>query len=167
MRPAIDDLDWLAFLYVSDEMDDAGRAAFEDRLDRDQSAREAVAGAIGMAQVVAMAPTAASRPSPLRLPTRRLAGLAAAAGLVGASLIALRPAPAPAPDRPPIAEIVQAWSDLRGGREPGPIDAELLAVVAEPADAEVETSAAPPSWLLIAASGDGTADPTESLSQED
>jgi anti-sigma factor RsiW len=40
------ELDWLAFQYVSDELTDEARAAFEARLMDDQAAREAVAGAV-------------------------------------------------------------------------------------------------------------------------
>jgi hypothetical protein len=50
--PEYDDLHWLAFRYVSDEMSPDESGAFEQRLEVDQAAREAVAGAVEMGQAV-------------------------------------------------------------------------------------------------------------------
>lgn len=47
-----DDLDWLAFQYVADELDEAERAAFESRLADDTVASEAVVAAMKLAQQV-------------------------------------------------------------------------------------------------------------------
>lgn len=49
------DLDWLAFRYIADEMTDDERAAFEARLEQDQPAREAVAGSVELSQTLAAA----------------------------------------------------------------------------------------------------------------
>ena len=46
------DLDWLAFCYVADELDSAQRAAFEQRLEHDQLAREAVGLAVSHAMTL-------------------------------------------------------------------------------------------------------------------
>ncbi|MEL7497838.1 MAG: hypothetical protein AAFN77_09525 [Planctomycetota bacterium] len=49
------DLDWLAFCYVADELDSAKRADFEARLDEDQVARDAVARAVSEASLIHLA----------------------------------------------------------------------------------------------------------------
>lgn len=87
-----DDLAWLAFRYVVGELDSEESAAFEDRLDRDQSAREAVAGAVALVEGVVHA-TPARRSSP-RVRRVAMAALAAAACLalaVAPRLFPLRP----------------------------------------------------------------------------
>lgn len=83
-----DDLAWLAFRYVAGELDPDELADFEDRLDRDQPAREAVAEAVALAAgVVRAAPALRSTPG-LRPRARRAAAvvLAAAACLALASV---------------------------------------------------------------------------------
>ena len=47
-----DDLDWLAFCYVTDELDAESRAAFEQRLATDVVACEAVADAVQLSSLV-------------------------------------------------------------------------------------------------------------------
>ena len=47
-----DDLDWLAFCYVADELDAQSRAAFEQRLATDVLACEAVADAVQLSSLV-------------------------------------------------------------------------------------------------------------------
>ena len=49
-----DDLDWLAFCYIADELSLDEAAAFENRLADDQAAREAVARAVELAGAVAV-----------------------------------------------------------------------------------------------------------------
>ena len=46
-----DELDWLAFCYVADELDPDQRAAFNSRLAVDPAAQQAVADAVGLGQV--------------------------------------------------------------------------------------------------------------------
>ena len=48
------DLEWLAFQYLTDELSEDGQVQFEDRLARDQLAREALARAVELTQAVAM-----------------------------------------------------------------------------------------------------------------
>lgn len=49
------DVEWLAFCYVADEMSADERARFESRLSSDQAAREAVATAVELTQTIAAA----------------------------------------------------------------------------------------------------------------
>jgi hypothetical protein len=49
------DLDWLAFRYIADELADAERAEFEQQLVDSQPAREAVAGAVELTEAIAVA----------------------------------------------------------------------------------------------------------------
>ena len=53
-RPESEVLDWLAFCYVSGELDGDERTAFENRLADDQVAREAVARAVELTEAVAV-----------------------------------------------------------------------------------------------------------------
>ena len=48
----VNELEWLAFCYISDELSDLETAAFEARLENDQVAREAVANAVEQGQLV-------------------------------------------------------------------------------------------------------------------
>ena len=48
----LDDLQWLAFCYVADELDHDQRSAFESRLEIDQTARDAVASAVRHSQTI-------------------------------------------------------------------------------------------------------------------
>lgn len=48
----LDDLDWLAFCYVADELESSERDEFEKRLAEDQQAREAVEKAVSLGQIV-------------------------------------------------------------------------------------------------------------------
>jgi hypothetical protein len=51
------DLDWLAFCYAAGDLDSADAEAFEARLADDQAAREALARAVELSQIVAAAET--------------------------------------------------------------------------------------------------------------
>ena len=59
------DLDWLAFCYIADELDDQTRDKFELRLSHDQAARQAVVQAMETAQAInaALAPCSALAPT--------------------------------------------------------------------------------------------------------
>jgi hypothetical protein len=70
----LSDLDWRAFLYVAGELDDAQRDAFEEELAVDQSAREAVARAVELSQMMSAAhelERIVQRSSPLGVPSAR------------------------------------------------------------------------------------------------
>jgi hypothetical protein len=64
------ELDWLAFCYVSGELNATELAAFEDRLADDQSAREAVASALNLVHTVSAAEHLVELPVVTK-PTRR------------------------------------------------------------------------------------------------
>lgn len=52
MKYDANDLDWMAFCYIADELDGAQRARFEARLENDELAQQAVVDAVGQAQVL-------------------------------------------------------------------------------------------------------------------
>jgi len=168
MRPgANSELSWVALNYVCGEFTADEMAAFEQRLEHDQAAREAVARAVELAGAIAQLP--ACNADVLRLPVRQprplWAGLAAAAAVLlllglsafwlssGAGLGARRStAPTPA--------LALAWSGVHEGEDetdnllqwldpPVPSsDTHYLAALdtSEAADAGV------PDWMLEAAS---------------
>lgn len=92
-----DDLDWLAFRYVSNEMTGAEIESFEQRLADDQSAREAVARAVDVSQAVSATrndvipiPSDHSPLTNLRSPVRRvrqIRWIAAAAASLAAGVL--------------------------------------------------------------------------------
>src|SRR5690349_1799740 len=101
------DLLLLAIRYIACEMSEDELAAFEQRLEHDQAAREAVAQAVELAGAVAQLPGTNAdtllmvRP---RRPWRRMASLAAAACVALAFGIALRSrTPEPPPSVPTVA----------------------------------------------------------------
>ena len=165
------DLHWTAFLYVAGELTFDESSSFERLLDEDQEAREAVAGAVELAQALAIV-----GPGPESVPRKRAnrrvliwaGSLAAAACLVAAILPTFRPAGSSGSLAVADASSVAlAWSGLRAGDDPewsafvdavhapespapGPLDE------AEGVDgAEASTDRALPSWLLSAASVQG------------
>lgn len=59
-----DELNWLAFRYVANELSGDERDAFELRLVEEQAAREAVAAAVELSQAVLLVEESAVRPAP-------------------------------------------------------------------------------------------------------
>ena len=171
------DLDWLAFRYVAGELtaDEAGR--FEARLDHDQAAREAVAGAVGLADALAAARPSAVGPARvggrLRLgprSRRSAAVLALAACLALAVGPLLWPRAHPRRVEADPATLALTWSGLwQGGgsepeagspgigagadRPPAATGDALVAWLDEPGDREPADDKAegPPAWMLEAA----------------
>jgi hypothetical protein len=170
-QPPDDDLAWLAFRYVAGDLDPDESAAFELRLDRDQPAREAVAGAVAlMAGVVHAAPASRPRPGP-RSRVRRVvvAALASAACLALAlapQLVEFRPRrdATDALTRTPVAgpAVALVWSGLRQEAAETPRQDDPAAALDDPeADTwtPVETTADAgdlveglPAWLIDAVS---------------
>lgn len=71
-----DDVAWMAFCYISDELPDDVRIEFEERLAHDQAAREAVSDAVQQAQVLYSTLNSTSfngGREPVALPARRSA----------------------------------------------------------------------------------------------
>lgn len=52
ISPDQEELNWLAFCYIAEELDEPARTNFENRLEHDQAAREAVANAMAQAQFI-------------------------------------------------------------------------------------------------------------------
>jgi hypothetical protein len=155
MTPEPDaDLHGTAFLYAAGDLPEAEEAAFERRLAGDQAAREAVAGAVELAGILAAlgpADWTRARARPRRPLARRvLPWSAAAACLVVAGLAGLRSAATPTPDA---SEIAMAWSGLRRIDAAGG-DLDGLGLGDDPPATDPHPAADPalPSWLLIAAS---------------
>ena len=66
-EPPENDLEWLAFRYISDELSPQDRMDFEHRLETDLEAQQAVVEAVGLTRDLAVAMTASStapRPTP-------------------------------------------------------------------------------------------------------
>jgi ferric-dicitrate binding protein FerR (iron transport regulator) len=88
------DLSWLAFCYIADELDDAAKESFEQRLDVDHAAREAVVEAMQQSRLINAA--LANPAIELRRPKRSRSLLrspivlaCAAAGLLAAAFLAV------------------------------------------------------------------------------
>lgn len=121
----LQDLDWLAFCYVSDELDVEARADFEMRLQDDQAAREAVACVVGECQMI---DRACSLPSPRRAvgaTTEATSSLwrVPAALLAAAAAIFILVAVNQPDSTPPIAtasadELADAWASTLVSLEP-------------------------------------------------
>jgi hypothetical protein len=173
--PSPDDLAWQAFRYVAGELVGVEEVAFEQRLDHDQEAREAVAEAVALVDALTRAGTdreGAVRPRRVPVPVRRLAlaALSAAAVLVlavGLGFIPWRSRPR----HDASAAVALTWSGLRHAQQQSPADPDtdphdaLIAWIEGPApsadpvpetdadpDTEPADAAGPPAWLLEAAS---------------
>jgi anti-sigma factor RsiW len=180
-----DELDFLAFRYISDELSDDERAAFELRLVEDQAAREAVARSVELSQAMlaaieslepksadlqlaGLAPREASFPSWYTRIAWMTAGAAAClVGLIGYQFYLKQPiaGPAPTSTTAEVARLADAWSDaqesLRVAR-----DAAAESVEADRASEElVSQEGAPPalgdmsetpSWMLAAVGAEPT-----------
>ena len=159
-----DDLQWLAFQYIADELSDEERNAFEARLANDQEVREAVARAVELSTAIRLSAPVA------RLRESRKPGWAAwlAGGVVSAclALTALFTAkyffPAAEPDlhvdnAEVDIQLAHAWSEVRelpfdelfpdesAARELADVDSLSLPAIPE-------LNAAPPAWMVVALS---------------
>ena len=165
------ELCWTALRYVCGELDADESGAFEQRLDQDQAAREAVAEAVELAGAVArLKPSAVSILAPPRhagvRSFSRWAALAAASVLVTLVVRSVWISAGPGDARPSAPSAVAlAWSGVHEGEDetdsllawldttPTPIDTHLAAPLDSPENAE----AGVPDWMLAAASLDGGA----------
>ncbi len=171
-----DDLDWFAFLYVSNELNDQERQQFEELLSDDQAAREAVARSVELTTTVAAAyrVSVAVGSSPHWLRNAGLIALGAAAclflvflvGRFGADSVATRPTAEPDSSH----ELAILWSETREGWTDDEASGSQLSVVDETNDGWAETengddsddAISTPSWMLVAVS-----DLSEELTEED
>jgi hypothetical protein len=114
-----DELDWLAFRYVSRELTADEQAAFEARLARDVTACEAVAAAVELAGAVARASPGLAPSRPRRKPALKLlaSGAAAALALAFGVRHALTPAERADFDEPALS-VPLMWSGLRQAEPP-------------------------------------------------
>ena len=155
-RP-IDDLRWMAFRHLANELDDADRLAFEGRLADDPEACEALAEVVGLlVAVVRVGPIPARR----RHRSIRLAaiGLAVAATVLAAILVGQGVRPVAQGPAVEVAEesipLERAWSALRrevsgpaiDGEDPEDWESSDLAS----AEDESDRGSEPPTWLVAA-----------------
>lgn len=160
-EPMLEELDWLAFQYVMNELTEADRVAFELRLEDDQEAREAVARAVELSAAIRMQPSAIQRPTVAatastmpRVSIHKMmlwVGTLAAAVLVALSLW-LRPT-LPSAQGVGATDIALAWNQLRQAEEETapttePVDDIESDWLLEDEDIDDEPVAAPPSWLV-------------------
>ncbi|WP_152052273.1 hypothetical protein [Tautonia marina] len=179
-RDAPDDLFWFAFRYVSDELDDSTRHAFEARLLHDSEACAAVAQAVDLLGVCLQLESAGAVDCPVRPFPRRsvfaLTTVFAAASILVATVanpwsrtpadqqegagqtIPLELAWSSLPREPdlPVPEItLDDWRvDLAAGEDEGPMH-----------DPDGELAPNPPHWLLVAvdrADSSGASEPGRS-----
>ncbi len=164
-----DELDWLAFRYISNEMTATEADAFEQRLANDQLAREAVARAVDLVQAVADLPAdvvslATTQHSPFAarsIRPRRVLGLktwiaAAAAAIVIAALgqQLLR-------DSSDESALAKVWAKMRSGHDANDSsDRELLAD-SEDSMLDDEADLTVPAWLIEAVGGESDSDKWE------
>ena len=147
------DLSWLAFRYVADEMSAEERQAFEQRLVEDQEAREEVARAVELAQAVAFVhadviPIQTTHHSPLTTHPRRWvrpAWWAAAAAIMLGILI-----PSSGYLRGKRTSLATVWQSLRDTDETS-LGADGDEIVALITDDEADLTV--PAWLIEAVSG--------------
>jgi hypothetical protein len=160
-----DDLTWLAFCYVAGELGPAEAEAFEARLDHDQAAREAVAGAVELVELVSQS---AQREPVARRNRRVVAVLATAAALTLAVVLGgLRfgPTGGSQPSAPArAARVALTWSGLWQSGEPESGGDPLLAWPEEPSPsddpaADDDPGSEPPAWLVEAAALSGSKAP--------
>ena len=119
------DLHWLAFCYIADELDPAEREAFEIRLQQEQPARDAVADAVKHASLVnaSLAATSLQTSSvqksqatskrdaaPNKIPMRRASILAAAAAVLLVTALVWYQTPGPS-IQPNGDELAEVWSN--------------------------------------------------------
>jgi hypothetical protein len=160
------DLHWTAFLYVSGELTIDESTSFESLLAEDQEAREAVALAVELAEVLAVVGPEHKSVSRKRTNRRALAwagSLAAAACLVAAIVPAFRPV-VPTESTADASSVALAWSGLRVGDDTDwsafvdsvqVQDSSASSPLAEPENADISETSTDrplPSWLLSAAS---------------
>ena len=141
-----DDLDWLAFRYISNEMTGAEAESFEQRLADDQSAREAVARAVDLSQAVSAVPRDVL---PIRSRTRRVRPIhwfaAAAASLAAGVLIYQSFQATSDPGR-----LAKLWAEHFGQEAGDAAKAGLLAGPDEAMSIEEGDDLTVPAWMIEA-----------------
>lgn len=176
MTGSCDDLLFEAFRYTADELSDAERSRFEERLATDQAAREAVAQTVQIAQAVAASPVDPVTPHPQStLWSRRWAVIAALAACVCVALLVDHtdspPAGSPTDaDTPTVSDntphpaagiagrsgaagdLVALWLRACGGADCDLLDGPTVAAPEPPLLAEADLTV--PDWMLAAVSAE-------------
>lgn len=163
-----DDLFWLAFRYVSDELDDSTRQAFEARLLHDSEACAAVVQAVDLLGVCLQLESAGAGDCPVR-PFPRRSVFALTSVVLAASIL--------------LATVANPWSRTAGDQQEGaeqviPLELAWSSLPREPdlpvpemalddwrvdlaadedggsmLDPDGELASNPPHWLLVAVDG--------------
>jgi len=147
-NPTENDLDWLAFRYISGEMAASEAEQFELLLADDQAARDAVVKAVELTQAIVAVQTASISPSPA-MPQSRTQNITWISTSVAALLVVTlalnfsRPSTiAPAKS----GDVAITW--VERSADP-PVDAEAISNGSAD-DVEEFVTADPPNWMLEA-----------------
>jgi anti-sigma-K factor RskA len=151
-----EDLDWLAHLYLLDEMSEEEAAAFEERLSNDEEAAAALSRGVVLLEAVRevaipayqTVPVGAARPARRR---QALAGFVATAVLIGlvCFLSVSKTLDQIRPDRD-AAELVSIWREAAVDVAP---EAEVFSVEDDPTPLSDDV----PDWLMAAVALDASA----------
>ena len=151
------DLDWLAFRYISNEMTPPEAESFEWLLADDQAAGEAVARAVDLSQAVAAVP---QQVLPLRSHSRRARPIrwiaAAAAVLVGSIFIFQS-----FHNSSELKALAKVWAKRLGQEAFDLNDPALLADSEDPMSLDDENDLTVPSWMIEAVGGGSDSDKWE------
>jgi hypothetical protein len=157
------DIEWAAFCYVTDELNESDHEQFESLLASDQDAREALARAVELGQTISAAQCIELKRNQNR-PNGKSAAIAVGfvvASVLGFLVITLDPWGQPAM-QPPIIDsaadpaLALAWSQSQTEYDENSSDLEdELAVLNEFAEHELDSDDSPldaPLWMLTAVS---------------
>jgi len=120
-----DDLDWLAFCYIADELSPDEREAFESQLANDQGAREAVARAVDLTRAVAAVDAEGrnlATPASLAARLWRRTGVAGRLGWTAVAIAACLVVVLAHHTYRGIAPVATSPQDARGGKQVGTSD---------------------------------------------
>jgi ferric-dicitrate binding protein FerR (iron transport regulator) len=148
-----DDLDWLAFRYISNEMTQAEADRFEQRLGEDQLAREAVARAVAWTEAVASVPHKGS-PTPQAISMPRMRWFAVAAAGLAASVMVFHSVR----NSLDLKTLARSFAEHMGPDTFRVADTELIADSDDSTSSEDDSDVSVPSWMIEAVVGSSDAD---------
>jgi hypothetical protein len=150
---ANEDLGWLAFRYISNEMTQAEIEAFEQKLTEDQSAREAVAQAVTWTQAVALNRSEAL-PARRAISVPRMRWFAAAAASIAASVMVFHSVR----NSWELRTLARSFAEHMGPDTFRVVDAESLGDSDDSMSGDDDSDLTVPSWMIEAVVGTSGAD---------
>lgn len=161
------ELQWLAFQYIAGELGPEDSAAFESRLANDQAACEAVAGAVELAEMMALAENRVAAPvAPVISKTksawtRRLTWMACSAAACLAFLLVVQPFSRSRLQSDSVVvsggsqspELALAWAQTRDAIVVGDSQDAIDVGMSPETEMAMEDSISAPSWMLEAVVG--------------